>query len=157
MMSPKIAIAKLFAANGLVWLVVLTAFLAVIYCSAAVYFALAPVLGSALAALLTGTGLWLLLSTPLVLYLLAQRRRPPARTPRAEPAQTQLVDRSVRPMAGDAVTDWARANTGQAMVIAAAAGIVLAASPTTRRLLARAFAPMVMRGVWQEVRKFSDR
>ncbi|MDN5862036.1 MAG: hypothetical protein L0H19_01165 [Salinisphaera sp.] len=147
MLRLKAAITRLILANAVSWLLWLTVFLAIVYCSAAAYLAISIALGPALAALLTGVGLLALVALPTAIYYTATRQR--AARPRQLPAKAakQTQSQALAPVTGEPVADWARAHTGQAMLAALAVGTVIAASPSVRRTLIRAAAPMAVRGL----------
>lgn len=157
-MNIQAPLARLFTLNSLVWLPVLVGIAGLLFCAWAAYGALAPLWGQPLASLITGAGL-LLFAAGLGWWLV---RRLGAPTPvasegRQEVAEQAPAEQALRPVVGDATTEWVRDNTGLAAVAALAAGAILATSPGTRRLVTRALLPLAVRGISKAVDPQSDR
>lgn len=131
-MNLKAKLAGFFAANRLSWLAVLTAFLGLGYCSAAVFLLLSAQMGYALAALLTGLAtLLLVLVALLIIRLRLSRNRPEKRNgPEIQVLLNTLLGEQD-------LQQWIRSNGKKAVLAALAAGVLTGASPEARQGLMR--------------------
>ena len=148
-MHIKRKLARIFALNGLVWLPLLIALVGIGFCAAATYLALSAAWGAIIAALVTGLGLLILAS--LVGWWVAHQVSPAPETNDSAPATDQSLDSIL----GDGADDWIKDNTGPAMLAALAAGALIAASPTARKTIAKAAAPIAARGLAKFVRSLN--
>lgn len=136
-------ISSLFSLNALVWLTMLTSLAALLCVASAAWLAMAPHVGAALAALYTGVGL-LVVAVLLgwaVKSLTAKQDAPAESAAQSEPR----LEQSLTPLIGARAADWTQRHAGVVMVGAIAAGVLIAASPGTRRFLTRAVGPVVTR------------
>lgn len=151
-MNVKARLAELFTLNGLIWLPLLIGIAGVLGCAAAGYLALAPIWGPAWAALCAGLGL--LMVAGVLTWLVSRRLAVPPPQP-VEEGQAGQAPTAWQPWADEAAS-WVRTHQSEALLGAAAAGALLAASPTARRALSRTVAPLVMRGATQLISTLSD-
>ena len=63
---------------------------------------------------------------------------------------------TLRPILGNQATDWAKRNSGLAIAGALTAGVVIAASPRTRALIAGAAGPIFTRKAMQMFERMTD-
>lgn len=150
-------LSSLFSLNALVWLAMLTGFSALLCMAAAAWFAMAPPLGAPLASLFTGLGL--LVAAALLLWAVQRAAHKPesgGKDSRHPSPQEERIEANLRPLVGDRAAQWTREHTGTVIVGALAAGILLAASPGTRRLVTRAAGPVLTRKAIDAYKDFSD-
>jgi len=150
-------LSSLFSLNALVWLAMLTGFAALLCLAAAAWFAMAPALGAPLASLFTGLGL--LVMAGLLVAVVQRSAHPPesdGKDSRQLSRQEARIEDNLRPLVGDRAAQWTREHTGTVIVGALAAGILLAASPGTRRLVTRAAGPVLTRKALDAYKDFSD-
>lgn len=154
-MNLRRPLSSLFSLNALVWLAMLTGLGALLCFATAGWLALAPRVGAPLASLFTGLGLL----TVAVLLGLAVRRLAvgpaQAEPPPTPPVEARLED-SLRPLIGDPALRWTREHSSVVALGALVAGVVIAASPNTRRFLTRTAGPALTRKAIDVYRDFSD-
>ncbi|MBL7252619.1 hypothetical protein ACLD02_16600 [Alloalcanivorax sp. C16-2] len=153
-MNLRRPLSSLFSLNALVWLAMLTGLAALLCFATAGWLALAPRVGAPLASLFTGLGLLVVA----VLLGLGVRRlavgRAQAEPPAPPPVEARLED-SLRPLIGDPALRWTREHTTVVALGALAAGVLIAASPGTRRFLTRTAGPVLTRKAIDAYRDFS--
>jgi len=155
-MSIKAKIVGAFGLNVLMWLAMWIVFAGLMFCAAGAYMALASRLDPVQAALLVGGGLIAIVALIALIALLAARPGKPSEAKNLRNNPDNVLEHQLRPLVGDKATDWAKQNTGVALVGALSAGVLLAASPGMRRLLTRAALPMITRKGLQAFQQFSD-
>jgi hypothetical protein len=150
-------LSSLFSLNALVWLAMLTGFAALLCLAAAAWFAMTPLLGAPLASLFTGLGLLVMAG---LLMVVVQRTAHPSESgdkdSRQLSRQEERIEDNLQPLVGERAAQWTREHTGTVIVGALAAGILLAASPGTRRLVTRAAGPVLTRKAIAAYKDFSD-
>jgi len=155
-MSIKAKIVGAFGLNVLMWLAMWIVFAGLMFCAAGAYMALAARVDPVQAALLVGGGLIAIVALIALVALLAARSGKPSEAKSLRNNPDNVLEHQLRPLVGDKATDWAKQNTGVALVGALSAGVLLAASPGMRRLLTRAALPMITRKGLQAFQQFSD-
>lgn len=155
-MNAKATLAKALSLNAVIWLAMLLAFTGLLFCAAGVYMLLGQSFGQTIAALITGGGLIALVAILLLLVLIVTsgKKKSKAKAIRRNP--DNLLEQQLRPMIGDQATNWAKRNTGVAVVGALSAGVLLAASPRLRSLLLGAAGPLATRKAIQALQDLSD-
>lgn len=148
-MSVKAKAAQVFAFNGLIWVPILVGVAAICFFAFAGYLALVPIWGEVIAAAATGGALTVvagLISYALALLIAPKAVAPPppqqAETSNSVPAS---IDEAVRPVIGDAASDWIENNALQASLGALAVGVAIAASPKLRNSITRIAGPLAAR------------
>ncbi|MBM7334896.1 MAG: hypothetical protein ABGX87_07325 [Alcanivorax sp.] len=155
-MNLRRPLSSLFSLNALVWLAMLTGLATLLCFAAAGWLALAPHVGAPLASLYTGLGL---LVVTVLLALLVRRAvasKPEAPSRHQTPAAEARLEDSLRPLIGDSAVRWTRDNSSLVAIGALAAGVLIAASPGTRRFLTRAAGPVVTRKALEAYRGYSN-
>ena len=153
-MNLRRPLSSLFSLNALVWLAMLTGLAALLCFATAGWLALAPRVGAPLASLFTGLGL-LVVAVLLGLGVRRLAKRPAQPEPPATPPVEARLEDSLRPLIGDPALRWTREHTTVVALGALAAGVVIAASPGTRRFLTRAAGPALTRKAIDAYRDFS--
>ncbi|MFP1683850.1 hypothetical protein ACLD0W_15160 [Alloalcanivorax sp. C16-1] len=156
-MNLRRPLSSLFSLNALVWLAMLTGLATLLCFAAAGWLALAPHVGAPLASLYTGLGLLVVtvLLALLVRRAVASKPETPSDHPHTPAAEARLED-SLRPLIGDSALRWTRDNSSLVAIGALAAGVLIAASPGTRRFLTRAAGPVVTRKALEAYRGYSN-
>lgn len=155
-MNAKAILAKAFSLNVLIWLGMLTAFAGLLCCAAGVYMLLAEQFTPAEAALITGGGLIGLVVLLLVIVLIASAGGKKSKAKQLRRNPDNMLEQQLRPVIGDQATNWAKRNTGLAVVGALSAGVILTASPRIRSLLMGAAGPLATRKAIQALQDLSD-
>lgn len=156
-MSIKAKIVGALGLNVLIWLAMWIVFAGLMFCAAGAYMALAERFDPVQAALLVGGGLITIVAIIALIALLAAKSgKKPSEAKSLRQNPDNVLEHQLRPLVGDKATDWAKRNTGVAIVGALSAGVLLAASPGMRRILTRAALPMATRKAMQAFQQFSD-
>lgn len=155
-MSLKSKIAAAVSLHMIAWLAMLIALAGIVFLALGVFWLIAPPLGPGVAALIVGGGLLgLILVCTLVGVIIGRLR---ARSKRLAPHRStdNRIEEQLRPVIGDRATEWAKANSGIAVVGALSAGVIIAASPSMRRLVYDAARPIIARKALQAMQGFVD-
>ncbi|MES1955322.1 hypothetical protein SAHY_12114 [Salinisphaera hydrothermalis EPR70] len=155
-MSVKSKIATAVSLHMMAWLAMLIALAGIVFLALGVFWLIAPPLGAGVAALIVGGGLLgLILVCTLVAVIVGRLR---ARSKRLAPHRStdNRIEEQLRPVIGDRATEWAKANSGIAVVGALSAGVIIAASPSMRRLVYDAARPIIARKALQAMQGFVD-
>lgn len=155
-MGIKAKLIQVLSLNVVLWLLMLTAFTGLLFCTAGVYMLLAARIGEVAAALITGGSLFALVALLLLFALLLERSGKRSKAMKIRDNPDNLLEHQMRPVVGDQVTDWAKRHTGIAVVGALSAGVLLASSPGLRSTLLRATGPILTRKAVQTLQQFSD-
>ncbi len=155
-MSIKSKVVGALGLNVLMWRAMWLLFAGLMFCAAGAYMALAERLDPVQAALLVGGGLIALVALIALVCVLATKSKKPSEAKALRSNPDNVLEHQLRPMIGDKATDWAKQNTGIAVVGALSAGVLLAASPRLRSVLGRAAMPMLTRKTMQAFQQFSD-
>lgn len=146
--------AGLLAVNMLFWLLMLLAGAGVLALAGALYLALEDVIGQAGSAACAGAAL---LAVVVILALaIYQMVKPRSDNPAASDPQSASVDDQIRPVIGDQAAEWAREHRGTALLGVAAAGVVVAASPSLRGALLRIVEPPLRQQAARVINRFDD-
>jgi hypothetical protein len=143
-------LSSLFGLQALIWLTMFTGLAALLCVAAAAWLVMAPRIGAPLAALLTGLGL---LAVAVLLGWVVKKASDGK--PAAEP-ETPL-EQGLAPLIGERAADWTRRNPGLVVIGALATGVLIAASPGTRRFLTRTAGPVLTRQALDAYRDLSGR
>ncbi|KEZ77384.1 hypothetical protein C41B8_10158 [Salinisphaera hydrothermalis C41B8] len=138
------------------WLAMLIALAGIVFLALGVFWLIAPPLGAGVAALIVGGGLLgLILVCTLVAVIVGRLR---ARSKRLAPHRStdNRIEEQLRPVIGDRATEWAKANSGIAVVGALSAGVIIAASPSMRRLVYDAARPIIARKALQAMQGLTE-
>ncbi|WP_353224888.1 hypothetical protein [Salinisphaera hydrothermalis] len=152
----KSKIATAVSLHMMAWLAMLIALAGIVFLALGVFWLIAPPLGAGVAALIVGGGLLgLILVCTLVAVIVGRLR---ARSKRLAPHRStdNRIEEQLRPVIGDRATEWAKANSGIAVVGALSAGVIIAASPSMRRLVYDAARPIIARKALQAMQGFVD-
>lgn len=160
-MGIKQKLIQVMSLNVVLWLLMLLVLSGLLLCAGGVYLLLAAHLTQVQAMLITGGGL---VSVVALLLLVAVMASSSAKTStdnaKAEPVTNHgsdnLIESQLRPMLGNQATDWAKQHAGIAVFGALSAGVIIAASPRTRALLAGALGPLATRKAMQVAQKLTD-
>ncbi|MES1925791.1 hypothetical protein [Salinisphaera sp. T31B1] len=160
-MNPKATLAKVFSLNVIIWMAMLTFFAGLMFCAVGVYMLLAERLGATQASLLTGGGLIAIVALALIVVLIAsssggKKKKKASASKNATHEPDNMIEQQLRPVLGDRATNWAKQNTGLAVVGALSAGVILAASPRFRSLLIGAAGPLATRRIMQTFNDLTD-
>tara|TARA_R110001606_G_scaffold238009_2_gene386057 strand:- start:32718 stop:33179 length:462 start_codon:yes stop_codon:yes gene_type:complete len=147
-------LSSLFSLHALVWLTMLTGLAALLCIASAAWLAMAPHVGAPLAALYTGVGL--LVVAVLLGWAVKGLTAKPDATSVSSPRNEQHIEQNLTPLIGERAAEWTQRNAGVVMIGAVAAGVLIAASPGTRRFLTRAAGPVVTRKVIEAYQKASQ-
>ncbi|GAB3678808.1 hypothetical protein [Salinisphaera aquimarina] len=156
-MSIKAKIVSALGLNVLMWLAMWMVFAGLMFCAAGAYMALADRLTPVQAALITGGGLIAVVAILGLCALVASRSNKGSSDSVLSDSPDNALEHQLRPMIGDRATDWAKHNTGMAIVGALSAGVILTASPRLRSTLVRAVGPIFTRKAIRAFQQFSDR
>ncbi|WP_037337453.1 hypothetical protein [Salinisphaera hydrothermalis] len=155
-MSVKSKIAAAVSLHMMAWLAMLIALAGIVFLALGVFWLIAPPLGAGVAALIVGGGLLgLILVCTLVAVIVGRLR---ARSKRLAPHRStdNRIEEQLRPVIGDRATEWAKANSGIAVVGALSAGVIIAASPSMRRLVYDAARPIIARKALQAMQGLTE-
>lgn len=156
-MNIKGKVVAAYMGHLLAWLGVLLLLAGLVFCAWGVYLLLADTaLGPAYAALVVGGGLIGIILLLGLIVALSQRSRKPSKAQQLRQNPDTLLEQQVRPVLGDRATDWAKQNTGIAVVGALSAGVLIAASPGLRKLIYASARPVLARKTFQALQGFSD-
>ncbi|MES1936540.1 hypothetical protein [Salinisphaera hydrothermalis] len=152
----KSKIAAAVSLHMMAWLAMLIALAGIVFLALGVFWLIAPPLGAGVAALIVGGGLLgLILVCTLVAVIVGRLR---ARSKRLAPHRStdNRIEEQLRPVIGDRATEWAKANSGIAVVGALSAGVIIAASPSMRRLVYDAARPIIARKALQAMQGLTE-
>lgn len=158
-MDVKSKIAAAVSLHMIAWLAMLIALAGIVFLALGVFWFIAPPLGAGAAALIVGGGLLGLVLICAVIGLIVAKARGRARKARKAASHhgtDHRIEEQLRPVVGDRATEWAKANSGIAVVGALSAGVLLAASPSMRRLIYDAARPLIARKALQAMQGISD-
>lgn len=156
-MSIKGKVAAAYAGHLLAWLGIFLLLAGLLFCAWGVYLLLAgTTLGPAYAALVVGGGLIGIIVLLALIVALSQRSSSPSQAQQLRQNPDNVLETQLRPVLGDRATDWAKQNTGVAVVGALSAGVLIAASPKLRKLIYSSARPVVARKAFQALQGFSD-
>lgn len=139
------------------WLFMLIALAGIVFLALGVFWLIAPSLGPGLAALIVGGGLLGVIVLLVLFGVIIASARGKAKKKMAQRTPDNRIEEQLRPMIGDRATEWAKANTGLTVVGALSAGVLIAASPSMRRLIYDAARPLIARKALQAMQGLSDR
>ncbi|MGB7755680.1 MAG: hypothetical protein WBL23_06420 [Salinisphaera sp.] len=148
-MSVKSKVAAAVSLHMMAWLAMLIALAGIVFLALGVFWLIAPPLGPGIAALIVGGGLLGLILVMTLFGLLIAKTRGKAKRVVAHRSPDNRIEEQLRPVIGDRATEWAKANTGITVVGALSAGVLLAASPSMRRLIYDAARPLIARKALQ--------
>ena len=160
--SIKEKIIRVLSLNVVLWLLMLLVFSGLLMCTAGIYLWLGQHYSQVEALLLSGGGLVGVVALLLICVLLSSRRKPataPAAASEKKPVNStpdNAIEHQLRPILGNQATDWAKRNRGLAIAGALTAGVVIAASPRTRALIAGAAGPIFTRKAMQMFERMTD-
>lgn len=156
-MSIKSKIAAAYTGHLLAWLGILLLLAGLLFCAWGIYLLLAgTALGPAYAALVVGSGLISIILLLGLILALSQRTSKPSKAQQLREHPDTMLEQQIRPVLGDRATDWAKQNTGIAVVGALSAGVLIAASPELRKLIYSSARPVVARKAFQALQGLSD-
>lgn len=154
-MSIKSKIATAYALNLMAWLAMLTVLVGLVFVAAGIAMLLAPLIGPAIAALIVGGGLIVLIGLVMAIAWLANRpQHKPGHAPVPQRTPDTMVENQLRPVLGDRATDWVKSNSTITLVGALSAGVIIAASPGLRRLVYEAGKPIIARKALRSMQDF---
>lgn len=153
-MNIKSKIAAAISLHMFAWLAMFIVLVGVIFLTAGVYWLLEPHFGQGVAAIIVGGGLLGIMLVTSLVMLLANRAGSRARQA-AHHSTDNRIEHQLRPIIGERATDWAKANSGIAIVGALSAGVLIAASPNMRRLVVEAARPLIARKALQVMQDLS--
>lgn len=157
-MSVKSKIAAAMSLHMIAWLAMLIALAGIVFLALGVFWLIAPPLGAGVAALVVGGGLLGLILVLTLCAVIISRLRARSRSKQVagHRGTDNRIEEQLRPVIGDRATEWAKANSGIAVVGALSAGVIIAASPSMRRLVYDAARPLIARKVLQVMQGLSD-
>lgn len=149
-MNLKKSILAAFSLHMLAWLAVLVVFAGIVFLALGCYWLLTFALSPGAAALIVGAGLLILVAVIILAGVLtvsrARRKRLAEKHDARQRHQSdQRFEDKFSAAIGEQATEWTKEHTGTAVIGALSIGILLAASPTTRRLVCDAARPLITR------------
>ncbi len=160
--SIKEKIIRVLSLNVVLWLLMLLVFSGLLLCTAGIYIWLAEHYTQVEALLLSGGGLIGVVAILLIGVMLSSRSKPASAQGKASEdkpvnsAPDNAIEHQLRPLLGNQATDWAKRNSGVAIAGALTAGVILAASPRARALIAGAAGPIFTRKAMQMFERMTD-
>ncbi|MDT0618967.1 hypothetical protein RM531_10815 [Salinisphaera sp. P385] len=152
-MNIQAKLAGVFGLNAAIWLPLLLGLAGVLVCAWGGYAWLAPQWGPPLAALAIGAGL-LLIAAGLGAWLRRQVA-PPAPAPAAATNPPAAGD-NLPVSSADEALEWARAHPRAVLVAGGIAGLLVASSPTLRRVAGQALGPLAAKAGSKAVSQLLD-
>lgn len=153
----KKAVLGLVSLHMLAWLVMLVAFAGIVFLAAGVYGLLATTLVPWAAALIVGAILLLLVTIIVLLVAIMALRKPkkPRKKDQTQAGHEPRLEEELEAALGKQTTQWARDNTGLAMLGAAAVGLLLATNRESRKVVCDAARPVATRKVMDIIQRLS--
>lgn len=158
-MNIRAKLASALAVNMLFWMLMLLATAGVLALVSALYLTIEPQIGAPGAIAASGAALlFIVLMLSLGFFGTVQSSaHEPSSAAADQSPEPESLDAQIRPIIGDRAADWARDNTGSAMMAALAAGIVVSASPSLRGTLLRVVEPPLRRQAARIIKRYTDR
>ena len=159
-MGIKEKLIKVMSLNVVLWLLMLLVFSGLLLCAGGIYLLLAAQMTQVQALLITGGGLIAIVACLLLFVALsssstAKKTKANENKP-VEHNSDNVLEHQLRPLLGNQATDWAKRNSGLAIVGALSAGVILAASPRTRAALMGAAGPLITRKAVKFIDQLTD-
>ncbi|HET7315095.1 hypothetical protein [Salinisphaera sp.] len=153
----KNKIAAAVSLHLIAWLAILVVLTGIVFLALGVFWLIAAPLGAGFSALIVGGGLLGLTLILGLVGLIIAKARSKAKKGASHRSTDNQIEEQLRPFIGDRATEWAKANTGIAVVGALSAGVLVAASPSMRRLIYDAARPLVARKALQAMQGLAER